>query len=66
MDEQYSHEGEEFAYVLSGELVYIVDGIEYHLGPGDSIHLRSSVPHAMRNTKDEPVQAIWVLTPRLM
>lgn len=66
MDEPYGHEGEEFAYVLSGELVFIVDGVEYRLGPGDSIHFRSTVSHAMRNDTDEPVQAIWVLTPRLM
>ncbi len=66
MDEPYSHEGEEFAYVLSGELVFIVDGVPYRLGPGDSVHFRSTVSHAMRNDTDEPVQAIWVLTPRLM
>ena len=66
MDEPYSHEGEEFVYVLSGELVFIVDGAEYRLGPGDSVHFRSTVSHAMRNDTDEPVQAIWVLTPRLM
>ncbi len=66
MDEPYGHEGEEFAYVLSGELVFIVDGVEYRLGPGDSVHFRSTVSHAMRNDTDEPVQAIWVLTPRLM
>jgi len=66
IDEPYSHEGEEFAYVLSGELVFIVDGVAYRLGPGDSVHFRSTVSHAMRNDTDEPVQAIWVLTPRLM
>lgn len=66
IDEPYSHEGEEFAYVLTGELVFIVDGVEYRLGSGDSIHFRSTVSHAMRNNTDEPVQAIWVLTPRLM
>ena len=66
IDEPYSHEGEEFAYVLTGELVFIVDGVEYRLGPGDSIHFRSTVSHAMRNNTDDPVQAIWVLTPRLM
>ncbi len=66
MDEPYGHEGEEFAYVLSGELVFIVDGVAYRLGPGDSVHFRSTVSHAMRNDTDEPVQAIWVLTPRLM
>jgi transcriptional regulator with XRE-family HTH domain len=66
MDEPYSHEGEEFAYVLSGELVFLIDNTEYRLGPGDSIHFRSTVSHLIRNDTDEPVQAIWVLTPRLM
>jgi quercetin dioxygenase-like cupin family protein len=66
MDEPYAHDGEEFAYVLSGELVFIVDGAEYRLAAGDSIYLRSTVAHAMHNDTDKPVQAIWVLTPRLM
>jgi transcriptional regulator with XRE-family HTH domain len=66
LDEPYSHDGEEFAYVLSGELVFIIEDQEYRLGPGDSIYFCSSVVHAIRNYGDEPVQAIWVLTPRLM
>lgn len=66
LEEPYGHEGEEFAYVLSGELVFIVENVEYRLGPGDSIHLRSHLSHAMRNDTDRPVEAIWVLTPRLM
>lgn len=65
LEEPYSHEAEEFAYVLSGELLYVIDGVEYRLGPGDSIHFASSVPHAIQNDTDEPVQALWVLTPRL-
>lgn len=64
--EHFGHEGEEFAYVLSGELIYIVDGIEYHLRAGDSIHLKSSPPHDIRNDTEEPVQVLWVLTPRLL
>lgn len=66
LEEPYGHEGEEFAYVLSGELVFIVEDVEYRLGPGDSIHLRSHLSHAMRNDTERPVEAIWVLTPRLM
>lgn len=65
-DEPYGHEGEEFAYVLSGNLLFSIDGIEYRLGPGDSIHLRASVPHTMYNDSEQPAQAIWVLTPRIM
>jgi transcriptional regulator with XRE-family HTH domain len=65
-DEPYGHEGEEFAYVLSGNLLFSIEGIEYRLGSGDSIHLRASVPHTMYNDSKQPAQAIWVLTPRIM
>src|ERR671921_1546695 len=44
LEEPYSHEGEEFAYVIEGGLAFTVDGEEYRLGPGDSIHFLSSVP----------------------
>jgi transcriptional regulator with XRE-family HTH domain len=63
--EPYAHDGEEFCYVLSGDLVCEVDGSRYELGPGDSIHIGSTVPHAIRNEGDQSVEAIWVLTPPL-
>ncbi len=65
IEEPYTHEGEEFAYILSGELLFVVDGVEHRLGPGDSIHFPSTVPHSIHNDTEEPVQALWVLTPRL-
>lgn len=63
--DDYAHEGEEFAYVLSGELVFTVDGVEYTLGPGECIHYRSTVPHLLRNDGADPAEVLWVLTPRL-
>jgi quercetin dioxygenase-like cupin family protein/lambda repressor-like predicted transcriptional regulator len=66
LEESYSHEGEEFAYVVEGELIFYVDGEEYRLGPGDSIHLLSTVPHAIHNDTDEPAKILWVLTPRFI
>jgi transcriptional regulator with XRE-family HTH domain len=65
IEEPYAHEGEEFAYVLSGELLFVIDGVHHMLGPGDSIHFQSSIPHSIHNSGGEPVQAVWVLTPRL-
>jgi quercetin dioxygenase-like cupin family protein/lambda repressor-like predicted transcriptional regulator len=65
-EEPYSHEGEEFAYVIEGELIFTVDGEEYRLGPGDSIHVLPTVPHAIRNDTHEPVKVLWVLTPRFI
>jgi quercetin dioxygenase-like cupin family protein len=59
------HDGEEFAYVLAGELLYVIDGQEFRLGPGDSMHLRSNVPHLIHNDGDEVTVVVSVLTPRL-
>ena len=59
------HDGEEFAYVLKGELLYVIDGQEFRLGPGDSMHLRSNVPHLIHNDGDEVTVVVSVLTPRL-
>jgi quercetin dioxygenase-like cupin family protein len=66
IEEPYSHEGEEFAYVLSGELMFVIDDREYRIATHDSIHFHSTVPHAVHNDTAEPVRALWVLTPRLI
>jgi transcriptional regulator with XRE-family HTH domain len=65
IEEAYAHAGEEFAYILSGELLFVIDGVDNRLGPGDSIHFDSTVPHSIHNDTDAPVEALWVLTPRL-
>jgi len=66
VEEPYSHDGEEFAYVLSGELLFEIAGMQYRLGPGDSIYFPATVPHAVHNDTGEPVRVVWVLTPRLI
>jgi quercetin dioxygenase-like cupin family protein len=66
VEEPYSHDGEEFAYVLSGELLCIVAGTPYRLGPGDSIYFPATVPHAIHNDTGDPARVLWVLTPRLI
>jgi transcriptional regulator with XRE-family HTH domain len=63
--DDYAHEGEEFAFVLAGALVFSVDGVEHRLDAGDSIHYRSTVPHLVRNDGRQPAEVVWVLTPRL-
>jgi uncharacterized cupin superfamily protein len=46
--------------------MYIVEGVEYRLGPGDSIHMLSTVPHAKHNNTGKPVRILWVLTRRFV
>ncbi|MEV4750787.1 helix-turn-helix domain-containing protein [Streptosporangium amethystogenes subsp. fukuiense] len=64
-ENSYGHAGEEFAFVLEGELLYEVDGVEHRLHPGDSVHLRSTVPHSMFNDTDRVTTVVSVVTPRL-
>jgi transcriptional regulator with XRE-family HTH domain len=56
-----NHPGEELVIVQEGELVFTVDGERYVLGPGDSIHFRTHLPHSWSNPGDTPARAIWLV-----
>jgi transcriptional regulator with XRE-family HTH domain len=58
------HGGREWGYVLSGRLHVTIGFDEYELGPGDSISIRSTMPHRLVNHGDKPVQAIWFVIGR--
>ena len=47
--ERMSHPGEELVYVLSGAVVYDLDGVEYQLSEGDTLHFKCDVPHRWAN-----------------
>ena len=64
LEESVGHDGEEFAYVISGELLYEVAGVEHILGPGDSLYLRSNTPHRLYNRGTETTVVVSVVTPR--
>lgn len=59
------HAGEEFAHILKGQLLFVIEGEEFRLGPGDSIHLRANVPHRIHNDGDDVTVVVSVITPRL-
>lgn len=59
----FRHLGEEFSLVLSGTLELTIDGETFELGPGDWIHYSSHPSHSAHVTSDEPVEALWLLTP---
>lgn len=55
------HEGEEFIYVLEGE-IEVAYGKEVHrLAPGDSIYYDSIVPHEVRAAGDAPARILAVV-----
>jgi transcriptional regulator with XRE-family HTH domain len=62
----FRHLGEEFGLVLQGRLRLTVEGESYDLGPGDWIHYSSHPSHSAHVTSDEPVEALWLLTPAVI
>jgi DNA-binding transcriptional MerR regulator/quercetin dioxygenase-like cupin family protein len=59
----YSHNGEEFVYVLSGVLfVELKDQDTYRVEPGDTLYFSSMTQHRWWAAA-EPVEAIYVNTP---
>ena len=62
--ESYAHDGEEFLYILSGNLdISLSDGEEYHLQQGDSFYFESSNAHHWRNPGKKEALVLWVNTP---
>ena len=59
----YTHEGEEFIYVLRGELAIDVESKEYRLKPGDSFYFESATPHRWKNPGRRETWLLWVNTP---
>lgn len=64
--DSYTHPGEEFAWVVSGEIVYVVEGQDFRLGVGDCIHVDSTRSHGLRNETDQDASVLWVLSQPLV
>jgi len=61
--ESYAHEGEEFLFVLRGELKISLADEEYHLKRGDSFYFESATPHHWKNPGSRETWLLWVNTP---
>ncbi len=57
-----SHEGEEFDYILSGQLKISIDGHEDILNPGDAVYYNSANPHGMIATGGSDCEFIAIVT----
>jgi transcriptional regulator with XRE-family HTH domain len=51
-----AHPGQEFTYVLSGDLKIILDGHELELNQGDSLYFNSGMKHAMIALHGKPAK----------
>lgn len=61
--EAYAHVGDEFGFVLEGELTLFVGGEEYKVPKKTAFYYSSVKPHSWRNDGDVPCSLIWVNSP---
>ncbi len=60
----YAHAGEEFLFVLDGELTFWIGADErYRLRTGDALTFPSNLPHRWRNRAGGETRLLWINTP---
>ena len=62
-EHSYSHAGEEFYYVLQGEIIFHLNGGVHHLLEGDTIHFPSELLHSWENPTNAETIILTVTTP---
>jgi len=63
MDEQPFHEGEEFAYVLSGKVQLKLDDKLYTVAKDECFYFVSDKRHSVKNVGKGQAKLLWVVTP---
>jgi transcriptional regulator with XRE-family HTH domain len=61
--EPYSHPGEEFGFVLQGEITITVGEETHKVGPTSSFYYSSLLPHSWINKGKKTCKIIWVVSP---
>jgi hypothetical protein len=62
-NEHYHHDGEEWIYVLSGQLTLSVAGKTHDLEPGDAAHFESRLPHRLIARGGQEAEVLVVAAP---
>ena len=62
-DEDFPHEGEEFGYVLKGEILLIIGKRKVKVKKGESFYYKSDKVHQIMNKSSGQAEFIWVSSP---
>lgn len=62
---EFSHVGEEFVYILEGELTVTIDKTKYNLEKNDSIHYPSTNKHLWTNNSSSYTSVLCINTPNI-
>ena len=57
----YKHEGEEFVFVMGGELELTLGGKVHCLKAGESLRFNSDIPHKLKSLSEAPTRCLVVL-----
>ena len=57
----YKHEGEEFIFVMSGDLELTLGSKVQKYKTGESVHFNSDIPHKLKSVSNEPTKCLVVL-----
>jgi transcriptional regulator with XRE-family HTH domain len=57
------HEGEEFGYDITGEIVLVLDGVDNPVKAGECFSFYPNVQHWLENRSDREAKIIWVTNP---
>ncbi len=63
---EYGHSGQELGIILEGQGDFAYGAKTYSLGAGDSVSFASDMPHVLKNTGDDVLKSLWVITPPKM
>lgn len=61
--EDFPHEGEEFGYVLNGNVYLHIGKDKYKLKKGESFYFKANSNHYISNAGKDRAKVIWVSTP---
>ncbi len=59
------HDGEDFVFIIEGEILYEIAGRHYHLKAGDTLHFPATIPHRAYNIGLTVARELWVGTAAL-
>ena len=62
-EEDVPHEGEEFGFVLEGEIVIHLGKKKYVCKKGESFYFNSGKSHYIINTKEKTAKFLWISSP---
>lgn len=57
------HEGEEFGFVLEGEIILCLGKKKFTVKKGESFYFTADKTHYIKNAKKEPATFIWISSP---